>query len=250
MPRCCAWGTRSRPRRSGASRDPHSEARSPPERDAAEFSYEDDLQQLREELEQLGTFTIEPPPDSLRMRILNAAEEGEPIEVEPLGLVECLEIAAENSREYRRQRELMTRVVAECHVVITTAAIPGKQAPILVTAEMVAAMAPGSVIVDLAAERGGNCELTRANETVVEHGVTILGPVNLPATVPYHASEMYSRNMTTFLKLLAGDGRVNINLEDESIRDTLVTHEGNVVNPRLRELLGLEPLPTGDAIEH
>ncbi|MCH8344879.1 MAG: NAD(P) transhydrogenase subunit alpha, partial [Planctomycetes bacterium] len=95
---------------------------------------------------------------------------------------------------YRKQRELMTQAVAQSDVVITTAAVPGKKSPVLVTGEMVAGMAPGSVVVDLAAAYGGNCELTRADETVVEHGVTILGPTNLPSTVPYHASQMYAKN--------------------------------------------------------
>jgi len=114
---------------------------------------------------------------------------------------------------YKKQREMMTRVVAEHDVVITTAAVPGKKAPLLVTAAMVQGMQPGSVIVDLAAERGGNCELTRPGETVVEHGVTILGPVNLPATVPFHASQMFAKNITTLLHLLIKDGKLNIDME-------------------------------------
>ena len=107
---------------------------------------------------------------------------------------------------YRQQRELMTKVVAESDVVITTAAVPGKKAPTLVTAEMVAGMAPGSVIVDVAAERGGNCALTRPGETVVEGGVTILGPANLPSEVPYHASQMFAKNVTTLLAHLVQGG--------------------------------------------
>jgi H+-translocating NAD(P) transhydrogenase subunit alpha len=144
---------------------------------------------------------------------------------------------------YRRQRELMTRVVAEHDVVITTAAIPGKPAPRLITADMVKGMAPGSVIVDLAAERGGNCELTQPGRTVVEYGVTILGPLNLPATTPYHASQMYARNITAFLLHLVKDGKLTLDLTDEITRETLVTRDGEVVQPRLRELLGLPPLP-------
>ena len=134
---------------------------------------------------------------------------------------------------YRKQRELMTRVVAENDVVITTAAIPGKKAPTLVTAEMVRGMAPGSVIVDLAAERGGNCELTRPGETVVENGVTILGPANLPAEVPYHASQMFAKNISTFLLHLIKDGKFHIDLEDEITRETLVTQDGEVVHPKV-----------------
>lgn len=143
---------------------------------------------------------------------------------------------------YRRQREMMTRVVAANQVVITTAAIPGKKAPVLITAEMVAGMQPGSVIVDLAAERGGNCELTKTNEIVVEHGVTIVGTVNLPASVPYHSSQLYSKNITTFMGHLIKDGQLQIDSSDEITADTLLTTGGQVVNGRVRELLGMEPL--------
>ena len=136
-----------------------------------------------------------------------------------------------------KQREFMKKTVAANDVVITTAAVPGKRAPVLVTADMVRAMAPGSVIVDLAAERGGNCELTRAGQTVVDSGVKILGPTNLPATVPYHASQMYAKNMTTFLLHLLKTGVPNFNVEDEIIRDTLVTRDGQVVQQRVLELL-------------
>jgi len=142
---------------------------------------------------------------------------------------------------YRRQREMMSRVVAEMDLVITTAAVPGKKAPTLVTAEMVAGMRTGSVIVDLAAERGGNCELTKPGETVVEGGVTILGPANLPSEVPFHASQMYAKNIVTFLQHLLDDGQVKLDLEDEITRETLVTHEGRVVQPRVCEALGIEP---------
>jgi NAD(P) transhydrogenase subunit alpha len=143
---------------------------------------------------------------------------------------------------YRRQRELMAEVVRVSDVVISTAAVPGQKAPILVTAEMVAAMAPGSVVVDLAAERGGNCELTRPGETVVEHGVTILGPLNLPAAVPYHASQLYARNAVTFLTYLVRKGELVLDRADEIVRETLVTHQGEVVHPRVRQALGLPPL--------
>jgi len=140
---------------------------------------------------------------------------------------------------YQRQREMMTQVVAESDVVITTAAIPGKKAPILITAAMVQGMRPRSVLVDLAAETGGNCELTRPGETVEVHGVTIIGPVNLPSTIPYHASMMYANNIAAFLQNLVQDGEVRLNLEDPIIRDTLLTHKGEVVNAQVRELLGL-----------
>ncbi len=140
---------------------------------------------------------------------------------------------------YRRQRELMDQVVAESDVVITTAAVPGKKAPVLITGAMVEKMAPGSVIVDLAAEGGGNCELTRAGETVQAHGATILGPVNLPSTVPYHASQMYAKNVTAFVENLVDGGQIKLDMDDPIVSDTLLTHEGEVVNPRVRELLGL-----------
>jgi NAD(P) transhydrogenase subunit alpha len=139
---------------------------------------------------------------------------------------------------YRRQRELMANVLAEQNVVITTAAVPGKKAPILITREMAARMAPGSVIVDIAAERGGNCELTQPGETVETGGVQILGPLNLPATIPYHSSQMYARNIATFLKYLVKDGRLTLDREDEIVRETLVTFEGEVVHPRVKETLG------------
>ncbi|MDP2957387.1 MAG: Re/Si-specific NAD(P)(+) transhydrogenase subunit alpha [Longimicrobiales bacterium] len=143
---------------------------------------------------------------------------------------------------YRKQRELMLSVVQRSDVVITTAAIPGKKSPVLVTKEMVAAMTPGSVIVDLAAVGGGNCELTKADETVVAHGVTILGPTNLPSTVPNHASQMFSKNVATFVALLVKDGKLNLDLSDEIIRESLVTRGKEVVLPRVREALGLSAL--------
>jgi NAD(P) transhydrogenase subunit alpha len=145
---------------------------------------------------------------------------------------------------YRRQRELLGKVIAESDVVITAAVIPGKKSPVLVTKEMVAGMAPGSVLVDLAAERGGNCELTRAGEKIVEHGVTLIGWFNLASTVPYHASQMYARNLTAFLLHLVKDGKLKLDTSDEIIRDTLLTHGGQVVNARLREFFSLPALAT------
>jgi len=150
--------------------------------------------------------------------------------------------SAQDEAFYARQRELLGRVVGESDVVITTAVVPGKKAPVLVTAEMVRGMAPGSVIVDLAAERGGNCELTRSNETVVEHGVTIVGRINLAGTVPYHASQMYARNLATFLQLLVKGGKLNLNLEDDIIRETLLTRGGEIVQPRVREFFSMPAL--------
>ena len=142
--------------------------------------------------------------------------------------------------EIRSQREQMTAVIKEQDVVITTAAVPGRKAPILVTREMANAMAPGSVIVDLAAERGGNCELTKPGETVVERGVSVIGPLNVPATVPYDASLMYARNIVTFLKnIVSKDGQLNIDLNDEITRETLVARNGEVVHPKVQALLGV-----------
>jgi NAD(P) transhydrogenase subunit alpha len=140
---------------------------------------------------------------------------------------------------YRRQRELMGCVLAGQNVVITTAAVPGKKAPILITREMVARMAPGSVIMDIAAERGGNCELTRPGEVVDAGGVQIFGPVNLPSTIPYHANQMYAKNIATFLKYLIKDGQLTLNRDDEIVAGTLVTYAGEVVHPRVREAMGL-----------
>ncbi len=130
----------------------------------------------------------------------------------------------------RKQREMMFKVVAESDVVITTAAVPGKKAPVLVTAAMVKGMRPGSVVVDLAAERGGNCELTRAGETIDVNGVKIIGPVNLPSTVPYHASQMYSKNMTNFLTLLVKDGAAQVDSDDEVLTATMVSRDGQVIS--------------------
>lgn len=138
---------------------------------------------------------------------------------------------------YERQRALMAKTVGSSDVVITSAAIPGRQAPTLITAEMVATMPPGSVIVDLVAEYGGNCELSRAGETVVEHGVTILGPSNLAAEIPFHASQMFARNLTNFLGLITADGALAIDMEDEIVKGSLLCHDGSVVHPRLRDEL-------------
>lgn len=138
---------------------------------------------------------------------------------------------------YRRQREAMTAAVKESEVVISTAAIPGKKAPVLITEDMVQAMRPGSVLVDLAAETGGNCELTKAGENQIVHGVHILGPVNLAAEVPLDASQMYAHIVAAFLKNLVKDGQMQINLDDEIIRETLVTRDGQVVHARVKEML-------------
>jgi H+-translocating NAD(P) transhydrogenase subunit alpha len=154
---------------------------------------------------------------------------------------------AQDESFYQKQRELLGKTVAESEVVITAAVIPGKKSPVLVTKEMVERMAPGSVIVDLAAERGGNCELTKPDETVVVHGVTIIGEYNLAATVPYHASQLYARNVSAFLQHLAKDGKLQLNLQDDIIRETLVTHEGALVNAKVREFFSLPVLQTTPA---
>jgi NAD(P) transhydrogenase subunit alpha len=148
---------------------------------------------------------------------------------------------------YRKQRELLARVVAESDVVITTAAIPGKPSPLLITQAAVEGMTPGSVIVDLAAERGGNCEPSRPNQRVVHQGVVIHGPTNLVSEAPFHASQMYSNNVTRFLLNMVKSGQLVMNMEDEIIRDTCVAHDGQVIHARIRQLLGMPPLtPTPD----
>lgn len=149
---------------------------------------------------------------------------------------------AQDEAFYAKQRELLGKVIAESDAVITTAVVPGKKAPILVTEAMVKGMAPGSVILDLAAERGGNCELTRPSQTVTAHDVTIIGPINLAGSAPYHASQMYARNLTSFLQNLVKDGKVRPPESDDIIRDTLLTQGGEVVNARVREMLGLPAL--------
>jgi NAD(P) transhydrogenase subunit alpha len=146
---------------------------------------------------------------------------------------------AQDESFYQRQRELLSRVVAESDVVITAAVIPGRKAPVLVTRDMVEKMAPGSVIVDVAGERGGNCELTQPGQVVVEHDVTIIGYINLASSVPYHASQMYARNAAAFLLHLTKDKKIEIDTGDEITRETLVTQGGEVVNARVREFFSL-----------
>jgi NAD(P) transhydrogenase subunit alpha len=150
----------------------------------------------------------------------------------------------------RRQRELLTAVVAEQDIIITTAAIPGAKSPILVTEDMVKAMKPGSVIVDLAAERGGNCDLTEQGKTVIAHGVTILGPENVPSELAYHASQMYGKNMQTLLELILDDqGNLNLDFNDEIVAGTVVAHNGEVPHPYMRKLLHLPELIAPDQAE-
>ncbi len=152
---------------------------------------------------------------------------------------------AQDETFYAKQRELLARVVADSDVVITTAVVPGKKAPVLVTTEMVKAMAPGSVIFDLAGERGGNCELTQSGKSVVEYGVTLIGRINIATEVPYHASQMYARNITAFLSHLGKEGKLN--LQDEITRETLLTKDGEIVNQRVREFFKMPALATQSA---
>ena len=149
---------------------------------------------------------------------------------------------AQDETFYAKQRELLGRVIAESDVVITTALVPGKKAPVLVTADMVKGMVPGSVIFDLAAERGGNCELTSPGETISAHGVTIIGRTNVASEVPYHASQMYARNLTSFLLNLVKDGKMRPASEDDIIRETLLTRDSEIVNSRVREFFALPEL--------
>ncbi|MBT7904581.1 MAG: Re/Si-specific NAD(P)(+) transhydrogenase subunit alpha [Porticoccaceae bacterium] len=143
----------------------------------------------------------------------------------------------------RRQRELMTEVVAQQDIIITTAAIPGAKSPILVTEDMVKAMKPGAVIVDLAAERGGNCDLTEQGKTVMAHDVTILGPENVPSELAYHASQMLGKNMQTLLELILDEeGNLNLDFNDEIVAGTVVAHQGEVPHPHMRKLLNLPEL--------
>lgn len=144
---------------------------------------------------------------------------------------------------YAKQRELMAQVLAESDLVVTTAAVPGKKAPILVTQQMVEGMRPGSVIVDMAAERGGNCEVTKPGETVVHQGVTILGPLNLPSTLSTNASALYSKNIISFLLNMVKKDGFKIDLSDQIVAESILTQSGDVVNARVRTLLGLEVAP-------
>jgi H+-translocating NAD(P) transhydrogenase subunit alpha len=154
---------------------------------------------------------------------------------------------AQDESFYQKQRELLGNVIADSDVVITAAVIPGKKSPVLVTKEMVARMAPGSVIVDLAAERGGNCELTKPDEIIVEHHVTIIGEYNLAGTVPYHASQMFARNISSFLLHIVKDGKMQLNLQDEITRETLVTRDGELVNAKVREFFKMPALVSAPA---
>ncbi|HEY9634940.1 MAG TPA: Re/Si-specific NAD(P)(+) transhydrogenase subunit alpha [Coleofasciculaceae cyanobacterium] len=140
----------------------------------------------------------------------------------------------------QRTQEVVTEHVKNADVVITTAQVPGKKAPVLVTEEMVAQMNPGSVIVDLAAEQGGNCAVTEPGKDVVRNGVTIIGPINLPSSMPVHASQMYAKNTSTLLQYLVKNDEVQLNFEDDIISSTCVTYAGEIRNQRIKDALALE----------
>jgi NAD(P) transhydrogenase subunit alpha len=145
---------------------------------------------------------------------------------------------AQSEEFYQKQQQMMAQYVAAADVVIPTALVPGKRAPVLISEEMVRSMRPGSVLVDLAAEQGGNCALTEPGQEVVKHGVTIIGPINLPSTVPFHASQMYARTVTNYLMHLLKEGKVQLDLNDELTRGPLVTHRGDVVHEAVKQALG------------
>jgi NAD(P) transhydrogenase subunit alpha len=137
---------------------------------------------------------------------------------------------AQSEEFYKRQQELMFKYVTAADVVITTALIPGQPAPRLITEEMIKGMRPGSVIVDLAAEQGGNCAFTELGKEIVKHDVVIIGPANMASTMPYHASQMYSRTVTNYLLHLLKEGKIYLDLADELTRSPLVTHQGEIVH--------------------
>jgi len=144
---------------------------------------------------------------------------------------------AQTEEFYKKQQEMMIRYVTAADVVIPTALIPGQRAPVLITEEMVRGMRPGSVIIDLAAEQGGNCALTVPGQEVVKYGVVILGPLNLPSTMPFHASQLYARNTTNFLAHLLKDGAIRLDLSDELTRGPLVTHQGEILHEAVKARL-------------
>ena len=146
--------------------------------------------------------------------------------------------AKEASEEFlRKQKELIFKHITEADIVITTALVPGKKAPILVTEEMVKKMREGSVILDMAVEFGGNCEVSEAGKTIKKYGVTIIGETNLPSLVPFHASEMYSKNIMSLLLHFGKEGKVEIKLDDEIIKGAMITYNGEIIHPKVKELL-------------
>ncbi len=146
--------------------------------------------------------------------------------------------AKEASEEFlKKQKELIFKHITEADIVITTALVPGKKAPVLVTEEMVKNMRPGSVILDMAVEFGGNCEVSEKGKTVKKYGVNIIGEPNLPSLVPTHSSEMYAKNLLSLITHIGKEGKVTLNLEDEIVKGSLITHNKEVINPRVKELL-------------
>ena len=176
---------------------------------------------VKEEVQSLGAKFVEVPLDEETV-----AEGGYAREV------------SEAAKE--RSRQVVAAHIAQADAVITTAQVPGKKAPLLVTEEMIAGMKPGSVIVDLAADQGGNCAYTQAGRDVVRHGVTIIGPTNLPASVPVHASQLYAKNILTLLNHLIKDGDLQLNFEDDIIAAACVTYEGDIRNTRIKDALMVE----------
>jgi len=138
---------------------------------------------------------------------------------------------------YKKQRQMMNQIISESDVVIATAAVPGKKAPVLVTEEMVENMKEGSLIVDLAAEQGGNCEITKPGKTFEIGGVIVSGPLNLPSTVAHDSSQMFSKNITNFIQLMVKDEKFNTDVDDEIIRESMVTRNGEIINNKLKEIL-------------
>jgi NAD(P) transhydrogenase subunit alpha len=150
---------------------------------------------------------------------------------------------AQDESFLRRQRELLANAVADSDVVIGAAAVPGRRAPVLVGTDMLKDMRPGSVVVDLAAEQGGNCEASEPGRDVVRHGVKVLAPLSLATTVPHHASQLYARNVANFVVNMVRKGELQLDPDDEIVRDSMLTRGGEVVHPRVREALSLPPLP-------
>ena len=146
--------------------------------------------------------------------------------------------AKEASPEFlKKQKEVIFKHVTDADIVITTALVPGKKAPVLVTEEMVKHMKPGSVVLDMATEFGGNCEISEMGKTVKKYGVTIIGEPNLPSLVPHHASDMYSKNILNLLQHIGKEGKVTLNLQDEIIKGSLITNNGEVINERVKALI-------------
>jgi len=174
--------------------------------------------QVKEEVQSLGGRFIEVPTDA--------------------SMQDAGGYAKEASTEFlEKQKALIFKHITEADIVITTALVPGKKAPVLVTEEMVKKMRPGSVVLDMAVEFGGNCEVSELGKTVKKYGVTIIGEPNLPSLVPQHASEMYSKNILSLIQHISKDGKIELKLEDEIVKGSLITHNGEIVNQRIKEIV-------------